>query len=75
MTIRRRRPDMVMHMVGVNGSYGLLTEERGRVTGVMGFSVRGGRIAEIDMVMNPEKVRHVGVPSIGTEGPTASRKG
>jgi RNA polymerase sigma-70 factor (ECF subfamily) len=43
----------------VNGSDGLVFENGGIVAGVMGFTVAGGLITEIDFVVNPEKLRRV----------------
>ena len=43
----------------VNGAPGVLFEAGGRVVGVMGFSVAGGRITEIDFVVNPHKLSRV----------------
>jgi RNA polymerase sigma-70 factor, ECF subfamily len=41
----------------VNGSAGLVFETRGTVVGVMGFTVSGNLITEIDFVVNPAKLR------------------
>jgi RNA polymerase sigma-70 factor (ECF subfamily) len=43
----------------INGSAGLVLVTDDVVRGVMGFSVSGGRITEIDFVLNPEKLRRV----------------
>lgn len=43
----------------VNGRPGLLRFSRGELAGVVGLSVADGRITEIDIVMNPEKLRRV----------------
>ena len=43
----------------VNGSPGLVFEADGGVVGVMGFTVAGALITEIDFVVNPEKLRRV----------------
>ena len=40
----------------VNGAAGLTVSIGGRLRAVIGFSVVGGRIAEIDLVANPEKL-------------------
>jgi RNA polymerase sigma-70 factor (ECF subfamily) len=44
----------------VNGSAGLLIAPRGRPVAVIGFTMRRGRIVEIDLVADPLKLR--GVP-------------
>jgi hypothetical protein len=41
----------------VNGAAGLAVRIGGRPVAVIGFSVAGGRILEIDLVANPEKLR------------------
>src|ERR671930_34553 len=41
----------------VNGGAGLAVRIGGRPVAVIGFSVAGGRILEIDLVANPEKLR------------------
>ncbi|GIH80340.1 RNA polymerase sigma factor SigJ [Planobispora longispora] len=43
----------------VNGRPGLLRFQRGELVGVMGLTVAGGRITEIGIVMNPEKLRRI----------------
>ncbi|MBB1244848.1 RNA polymerase sigma factor SigJ [Streptomyces durbertensis] len=44
----------------VNGEPGLITRDaEGRLSGVMGFAVADGRITEMYIVLNPEKLRHL----------------
>ncbi|GAA3153973.1 RNA polymerase sigma-70 factor [Planomonospora alba] len=43
----------------VNGLPGLLRFRGNELVGVMGLATAGGRITEIDIVMNPEKLRRV----------------
>ena len=43
----------------VNGAAGVVVQPGGRVVAVVGFTVTGGRIAEIDLVTDPEKLRSV----------------
>lgn len=47
-------------MTAVNGMPGTVFSRDGRVVGVMAFTVFAGRITEIDFVLNPEKLRHLG---------------
>ncbi|MGN9909354.1 RNA polymerase sigma factor SigJ [Phytohabitans sp. LJ34] len=47
-------------MTPVNGMPGAVFSRAGRVVGVMAFTVFAGRITEIDFVLNPEKLRHLG---------------
>ena len=45
----------------VNGAAGLLFGTREEPIAVLGFTVSGGRIAELDMVSDPAKLRHLSV--------------
>ncbi|HEY1640028.1 MAG TPA: sigma factor-like helix-turn-helix DNA-binding protein [Streptosporangiaceae bacterium] len=54
----------------VNGSAGLVFEAGGAVVGVMGFTVAGGRITEIDFVVSPAKLSRVS-PARPDTGPEA----
>jgi RNA polymerase sigma-70 factor (ECF subfamily) len=47
----------------VNGAPGLVVRFQGKPFSVMGFTVRGGRIAAIDILADPERV-----PGLGLEG-------
>jgi RNA polymerase sigma-70 factor (ECF subfamily) len=43
----------------VNGAVGIVTARRGRPLSVMGFTVSGGRIVEIDVLADPERLREL----------------
>jgi RNA polymerase sigma factor (sigma-70 family) len=43
----------------VNGTAGLVVAPHGRPFSVMGFTVRGGRIAEIDILADPERLHQL----------------
>jgi RNA polymerase sigma factor (sigma-70 family) len=43
----------------VNGAAGLVAAPRGRPYSVLGFTVRGGRIAEIDILADPRRLRRL----------------
>ena len=45
----------------VNGTAGLLFGPREEPLAVLGFTVSGGRIAELDMVSDPAKLRHLAI--------------
>lgn len=47
----------------VNGATGLVFEGADGVVGVMAFTVDDGRVVEIDLVVNPEKLGHVPLSS------------
>ena len=48
---------VVLDVAIVNGAAGLAVRIGGRPVAVIGFSVAGGRILEIDLVADPEKLR------------------
>jgi RNA polymerase sigma-70 factor (ECF subfamily) len=59
--ILRTAPRFIAHarLVLVNGAPGLLYDAGGQPAAVLGFTVAGGRIAEIDVVADPAKLRHL----------------
>jgi RNA polymerase sigma factor (sigma-70 family) len=52
-------PGVDLHPALVNGAAGMLLTRRGRPVTVMGFTVTGGKIAEIDSIADPERVRRL----------------
>ena len=50
-------PGEVFGLLGPNGAAGLAVRIGGRPVAVIGFSVAGGRIVEIDLVADPDKLR------------------
>ncbi len=48
-----------LHPALVNGGAGVVVTLRGRPAAVMGFTIVGGRIAEIDAIADPERVRMI----------------
>lgn len=50
------RPDAYLHPVLVNGTAGVVVTVRGRPIAVMGFTVTGSTIAEIDAIADPAAV-------------------
>jgi RNA polymerase sigma factor (sigma-70 family) len=51
--IRFTRPALV------NGAVGLVMAPRGRLFLVLGFTYRGDRISEVDVIADPDRLRHV----------------
>jgi RNA polymerase sigma factor (sigma-70 family) len=49
----------------VNGAAGAVVTVRGRPFAVLGFTVRGGKIAEIDGIVGAERVRRIAAPILG----------
>ena len=58
-------PAADLHPALVNGAAGVVITLRGRPHAVMAFTVAGGRIAEIDVVADPERVRRVAAAVLG----------
>ena len=52
-------PAARLHPVRVNGSAGVVVTMRGRPFAVMSFTVADGKIAEIDTIAEPERVRRI----------------
>ena len=48
-----------LHPALVNGAAGLVVTVRGRPINVMGFTIADGKIAEIDAIADPERVRRI----------------
>jgi len=61
------RPALRLQPALVNGAAGVVVTMRGRPITVVGFTVAGGRIAEIDAIADPIRVRRViaAVPGVG----------
>ena len=61
-------------VVEVNGEPGVITlDEDGKLINVIAFQFAGGRIQEIDSIVNPEKLRHLG-PLSDLPGRVAARR-
>ncbi len=50
-----------VHAAQVNGAAGIVVSRRGQPITVMGFTVAGGRIAEIDSVADPDRLARIAV--------------
>jgi RNA polymerase sigma-70 factor, ECF subfamily len=46
----------------VNGAAGVVADTGGRLLAVMGFTVSGGRIMEIDILADPARLRRLDLP-------------
>jgi RNA polymerase sigma-70 factor (ECF subfamily) len=60
-------PTAVLHPALVNGAAGVVVTVRGRPFSVMGFTVSGGRIVEIDVIVGRERVRRIAAAVLGDE--------
>jgi RNA polymerase sigma factor (sigma-70 family) len=60
-------PAVDLHPALVNGAAGMVVTRRGRPVTVMGFTVTGGKIAEIDAIADPERVRRIAAAVLNGE--------
>src|SRR5580692_2793647 len=56
-----RRVDLTIRHVLVNGTAGLLATRDGELFSVMSLRITGGRIAEMDILVDPERLRRLDV--------------
>ena len=47
----------------VNGTAGVVADTGGRLLAVMGFTVSGGKIMEIDLLADPARLRRFDLPA------------
>ncbi len=57
--------------VVVNGAAGALIVENGQLVTVMGFTVAGGKIVEIDGIADPERLRRIDLAALTEPAPIA----
>jgi RNA polymerase sigma-70 factor (ECF subfamily) len=55
----RPLPDSDLYPVKVNGTPGVVITVRGRPFAILGFTISGGRIVEINGIADPERVRKI----------------
>ena len=53
------RPDATLHPALINGAAGVVVSARGRVTAVIGFTVRGDTIVAIDGLADPARLARI----------------
>jgi ketosteroid isomerase-like protein len=56
-----RRDDLTVHHALVNGTPGLVATRDGELFSVMGLTVTGGRIIEMNILVDPERLRRLDV--------------
>jgi RNA polymerase sigma-70 factor (ECF subfamily) len=64
-------PAACVYPVLVNAAPGVVITVRGRPFAVMSFTVTGGQIAEINAIVDPERVRRIAAPVLPAEAATA----
>lgn len=57
LRVRGKWP-VTLHLAEVNGSAGVIAECQGRVAAVVSLAMAGGKIARVDIVLNPVKLQH-----------------
>ncbi len=67
-------PAAGLHPALVNAAPGVIVTVRGRPFAVMSFTVADGKIAEIDTIADPERVRRIAAAVLSTETATAGRR-
>jgi RNA polymerase sigma factor (sigma-70 family) len=60
------RLDLVVRPALINGSVGAVTTLDGELFSVGGFTVRGGKIVEIDILADPERLRELDLSALGS---------
>ena len=53
------RADLTMHRALVNGTVGLVATRQGRPFSIMGLTIRGGKITEMDILADPDRLAHI----------------
>jgi RNA polymerase sigma-70 factor (ECF subfamily) len=53
----------------VNGAVGVIAAPRGRLLYVLQYTIRSGRIAEVDLISDPERIRRLELRVLGDEEP------
>ncbi len=59
-----RRPGAFVEPAVVNGAAGVVITDAGKPLSLMGFTVRGGRIVAIDVLADPERLRHLDLTAV-----------
>jgi RNA polymerase sigma factor (sigma-70 family) len=56
-TLAFSRLDLVLQPALINGAVGVVSTRHGKPFSVVGFTVRGGKITEVDILADPERLR------------------
>jgi RNA polymerase sigma factor (sigma-70 family) len=59
------RLDLTIHHALINGTAGLVSTRDGEPFSVMGLTITGGRIAEMDILVDPERLRRLDLTILG----------
>ena len=58
------QPSALKRPALVNGAAGVVVTLGGQPVAVMGFTVSRGKIAEIDVIIDPERLLRLGLPAL-----------
>jgi hypothetical protein len=58
-------PEREVRVATVNGAAGAVIFVRGRATAIMGFVVRDGRVAAIDVLADPARIAKIDLSAVG----------
>jgi RNA polymerase sigma-70 factor (ECF subfamily) len=58
------RPSAAVRPALVNGAAGVVIVDRGTPVSIMAFTVRGGRIVEIDALTDPSRISRIDLPAL-----------
>ena len=64
-TLMLAQPSIPKRPALVNGTAGVVVTIGGQLFGVMGFTVSGGKIVEIDVIIDPERLRRLDPAVLG----------
>ena len=53
------RVDLTMHVALINGPWAWSRHARGRPFSIMGLTIRGGKIVEMDILADPDRVSRI----------------
>jgi RNA polymerase sigma-70 factor, ECF subfamily len=67
-------PGVVAHTTHVNGTLGLVYQQSGRAYAVVSLDVTGGRVVGVNLVVNPDKLRHLRLPSTAPPSSAGTRR-
>ena len=65
--LRGAAPAAQLHLALIGGAAGAVVSINGRPFAVLGFSVSGGRIVEMDVIAGPDRVGRIAAALLGAE--------
>ena len=59
------RAGLLIRPVLINGTPGVISSRDGRPVSVIGFTVTAGKITEIDIIVDPDRLRQLDLSALG----------